>query len=180
MRLHRNTGAHAAKPSRTRSRALVLVGGTAAVAVLATGVAYAFWTANATGTATIGSTGAQTLVVASITTPLTDLYPGKSDDLGFKVTNPNPYNVQINALTAATVASSDQTNCPASNITLPAAAVTGMGQPGGWTGITPVNVNAGLTATGALTGFITMAATAPNGCQNKTFTVTLSFTGTQQ
>ncbi|MCU1624721.1 MAG: hypothetical protein JWL79_3566, partial [Frankiales bacterium] len=41
-------------------------------------------------------------------------------------------------------------------------------------------INAGATsATQTISGLLTMATTAPDGCQGKTFTATLNFTGTQ-
>jgi hypothetical protein len=147
---------------------------------LVTGVSYAYWTSTASGTATVGSTAPVNMTVASITTPLTDLFPGKTDDLGYKVTNTNGFAVNLTALTALSVTSSDPTNCPVSNIQLLAAATNGVLQPGGWTGITPLLVNAGSSATGSITGLVTMIGGAPNGCQSKTFTVSLSFSGTSQ
>ncbi|MCU1590951.1 MAG: hypothetical protein JWP11_2207 [Frankiales bacterium] len=179
MMLRRRTTENDGSPNRRRG--WTLAAATVVAGVLITGVSYAYWSATGTGSATIQATTVNGLVVSSITTPLNDLYPGKTDDLGYKVTNGNVYAVQLTALTAVSVTSSDAVNCPASNITILAAAQTGVGQPGGWTGITPLTVpgNNG-SATGTLTNLVTMSTGAPVLCAGKTFTVALSFSGTQQ
>jgi hypothetical protein len=150
---------------------------TVAAIVLVGGVSYAWWSATGTGNATVGSTTAVGVGVANVAAPLADLYPGKTDALSFKLTNPNPYNVSIDKITALTVTSSDITNCPVSNVTINSAYSP---IPAGGYNMTavPVAANNG-TATATLARFITMNSTAGNGCQGVTFTVTLTVTGTQ-
>ena len=163
---------------RTSTRAVVAVAAALAL-VWGGGVAYAYWAATGTGTATAGSATALPLGVSAVTTPTATLYPGKTEDLGLLLSNANPYPVSLTKLTAATVASSDPAACPASNIVLPAA-VTAALATGGYTLPAPISVPAGATATSAsLSGFLTLAATAPDGCQAKAFTVSLSFSGAQ-
>ena len=163
---------------RTSTRTIALVASALAV-VWGGGVAYAYWAATGTGTATAGSATALPLGVSAVTTPTATLYPGKTEDLGLVLSNANPYPVSLTRLVAASAASSDSAACPASNVVLPAA-VTAALAAGGYTLPTPFNVPAGSTATSAtLPGFITLAATAADGCQAKTFTVSLSFSGTQ-
>lgn len=163
---------------RWRRRTAITVA-TAVSVVLITGVAYAYWSATGTGTSTIGSTSAIPLGVTSLTTPLTDLYPGKIDDVGFKLSNTNPYPVSITKLTAVSVASSDAVNCPTTNVTLSATVMAAVAA-GGYTLPAAVNVPAGsTTTTGSITGLLQLNATAPDGCQAKTFTLSLTFTGTQ-
>lgn len=168
------------RPTATRTSRRAVVAVAAALALVwGGGVAYAYWAATGTGTATAGSATALPLGVSAVTSPTATLYPGKTEDLGLLLSNANPYPVSLTKLTAAAVASSDPVACPVANVVLPAA-VTAALATGGYTLPTPVSVPAGATATAAsLSGFITLAATAPDGCQAKTFTVSLSFSGSQ-
>jgi hypothetical protein len=162
--------AHGSK--RRRGRRTLGIGIAAAVVSVALGgVGYAYWSGSGTGSGTIRSTTAAPLTVASLASPLADLFPGKTDDLGFTVTNPNGYRVSLTTLSAVSVTSSDSLNCPSSHIQLSLAA--------GATLATPINVPAGSSATGTLPGLVTMSVNAPDGCQGKTFTVNLSFSGSQ-
>ncbi|MBK5306260.1 MAG: hypothetical protein JJD92_06180 [Frankiaceae bacterium] len=165
--------------SSTHRRAWTVAAASVVAAILVSGVSYAYWSSTASGTATIGSTTAQPLVVSSIATPLADLYPGKTDDLGFTVKNDNAYPVRVTALTGVSVASSDSAACPVSNLTL-SSAISPI--PVGGYQLTPVVTVAGGggTATGTLPGLVQMNTTAGDGCQGKTFTFTLTFSGTQQ
>ena len=163
------------RPARVGARALSVA---VVPVVLSGGVAYAFWSATGTGSATVSTTSATPLTVTASATPPPDLYPGRTVDLGISVANGNGYPVSLTRLTAVTVASSDASACPASNITLPTAVVDGMAA-GGYTLPTPINVAAGASSTATLTGLLTLAPGAPNGCQGKTFTVTVTLTGSQ-
>lgn len=152
---------------------------TAVAAVLVTGVSYGYWTSTGSGSATISSTSAVDLGVSSAAAPLADLFPGKTDDLSFRLSNANPYPVEVTALSAVSLTSSDEAACPASNLTLDAAVVAGAGGVGGYQLSAPIRVAANGTATGTLPGLVTMNASAGNGCQGKTFAVHLTFTGSQ-
>lgn len=162
-------GAHAA-PARG-GRRVVAAGATVLATLGLTGVAYAFWSASGSGSGQVGSATAAALTVAPVAVPLADLFPGKTDDLSFRVSNSNGYRVRLTTLTGISVTSSDPTACAASNITLSAGP--------GYSLPTPVDVAAGATATGTLAGLVTMATTALDGCQGKTFTVNLAFSGAQ-
>lgn len=152
---------------------------------LVTGVAYAFWTASGTGTAVVGSASAVSIKVSSLAVPLADLYPGKTDALGFTLTNPNPYPVSLTGLTAVSVTSSDPTSCPLVDAVTSRPNVT-VNSPyaplpsGGYLLPSAITVPANNgTATGSLPAFLTMTTDAGNGCQGRTFTVTLTLTGMQ-
>jgi hypothetical protein len=136
--------------------------------------AYAYWSATGTGAGTIQSTTAATLTVSAAATPLADLFPGKTDDLSFRITNTNAYPVSLTKLTALTIGSSDPANCPSSNITVNVTIGAG-----GYTLPTPISVLANATASPTMTGLITLAAGAPDGCQGRTFTANMTFTGSQ-
>jgi hypothetical protein len=162
----------------TSGRAVVLVAAALAL-VWSGGVAYAYWAATGAGTATTGSATALPLGVSAVTTPTASLYPGKTEDLGLLLSNQNPYPVSLTKLTAASVTSSDPAACPASNVVLPLPVTAALAS-GGYALPAPVAVPAGSTAVPAsLSGFITLTATAPDGCQARTFTVSLSFSGSQ-
>lgn len=149
------------------------------VVVLASGTAYAMWSATGSGSAAAKSRSAVALTAAAVTPATGDLYPGGVGAVSFTVNNTNPYNVTLSKLTAATVVSDDTTNCPSANIGITPSIATAIAG-SGYTLPSSIVVSAGgTTATQTLAGLLTMAATAPDGCQGKTFTATLTFTGTQ-
>ena len=156
-------GRHA-KPSRLRRpvaltavAAVVLGGGT---------IAYAAWTANASGSAKANSVTAVTATV-SVATGTADLWPGATGKVYFTVTNPNPYPVTFTAADFSTVVSDNETSCPNANITV-----------NDKTGLS-INVAGNATSsTQSITGAVTMASSAPDGCQGRTFTITTALSGT--
>ena len=134
--------------------------------VFGVGVAAAAWVQTGTG---FGSAKAKTAVASTVTagTPVADLYPGKTGGaVVFTVNNPNDYPVKFTSLAAGTVTSSDETNCPSSNVTV----------------TTPVGVNITVpalstSAAQTVSGVTNMVNNADNGCQGVTFTVELTLTG---
>jgi hypothetical protein len=131
------------------------------------GAVAAYWGATGTGDGEAASVSAQAITV-SASTGTADLYPGFTDgDLSFTVTNPNPYPVEFTSYTAGTITSSDPANCPSTNVTVVDGAIS-------------LSVAAGATALATtLPDVVTMISAAPDGCQNKTFTVTLTLSGSQ-
>lgn len=152
--------------SRMKQAAIVI--GTAAVALATYGAVSALWSANATGTSQSKALTAQT-ITATASTATADLYPGfTGGDVFLNLANTNPYPVQFTAMVPGTVTSSDQTNCPASNVTV-----------AGKTGLA-LNVPANGSATAqTIADVVTLASAAPDGCQGVTFSVALTLTGTQ-
>ena len=171
----RRRGRHG-RPASTRSRAaafavvpLVLAGGTGA---------YAYWSATGTGSAAVPSATAALLTVTATGTP-PSLYPGRTISLDVTLANSNVYPVSITKLTAVSVASSDAQACsPSANITV-SSTVTSTFASGGYTLPAPIAVAAGGSTNTTLANLITMNTTALDPCQGKTFTVTLTFTGSQ-
>lgn len=142
---------------------LVIVGG-----ITAGGTAYALWSSTGTGSGRAGTLSAQTLTVTAVTVT-GDLYPGASGKLSFTLTNPNPYAVTFTAMTPGTITSSNQTTCPAANLTV-ATIPSGLS----------LTVAANATSpTLTIPTAATLALAAPDGCQNKTFDVALTLTGSQ-
>jgi hypothetical protein len=134
------------------------------------GVAFAAWTASGLGSGTAKAVTASTSVVTGRNgTP--DLYPGFTDgDVHFTVTNPNPYPVRFVSATFGSVTSSDPANCASNLVTTDASA----------SGLT-IDVPANSTGTNAsIPDVVNMSATAPDACQNATFTINLTLTGIQQ
>jgi hypothetical protein len=85
----------------------------------------------------------------------------------FTLTNPNPYPVQMTAMTPGTITSSNPA-CAVSNVSVAPA-----------TGLT-LNVGANSTS-GTLTipNVVSMISAAPDACQGVTFTIALTLTGSQ-
>ena len=151
----------------TKSKKLV-AGLMAGAAIATAGAAFAMW--SSTG---VGSGNAKALTAVNITvtasTGTADLYPGfTSGKVSFTSANTNPYPVTYTSMTSGTVTSSDQTNCPASNVTV--ANASGLS----------LLVPTGATAqAGTINNVVTMAAGAPDGCQGVVFTIGLTLSGSQ-
>jgi len=146
----------------------VVVGGMLIGGVLAGGVAAALWSASGAGGGQAKALTAQAVTV-NAATATADLYPGfTGGDLYFTLTNTNPYPIEFTAMSAGAIVSSNPSACPTSNVT-----------------VTPVSslslaVGANSTSTTkTIADVVTMASTAPDGCQGVTFTVTLNLTGSQ-
>jgi hypothetical protein len=138
-------------------------------AVMATaGAAFAMWSSSGTGSGNAKALTAQTITVTAAT-GAADLYPGFTlGDVFFTSANTNPYPVTYTSMTSGTVTSSDQANCPASNVTV--ANASGLS----------LLVPAGATAqAGTIANVVTMAGAAPDGCQNVVFTIGLTLSGSQ-
>jgi hypothetical protein len=146
---------------------LVVVGALLSI-VLMGAVASALWSASGTGSGRAVALNAQSVVVSA--TPGTqDLYPGSTGGaVYFTLTNPNPYAVTFTTMTAGTVTSSDQANCPASNVSV-----------GNASGLSlPVAANT-TSGTLSISNVTAMQLAAPNACQGITFTVSLTLSGSQ-
>jgi hypothetical protein len=144
-----------------------VVAGVLIAALLGGTAAYALWTANGSGSGTAKAITAQSITV-NASTGTADLYPGFTGKVYFTLTNPNPYPVTFNTMTAGTVVSGDTTNCPSANVTASGASSLSLTVAGNST-----------SAQLSIAGVVTMASTAPNGCQGVSFTVPLTLTGTQ-
>jgi hypothetical protein len=155
---------------------MILTVSTVLTVLLVVGVAFALWTARGTGS---GRARATTAVDATVT-PVNcasepgciDLYPGYADgDLYFTITNDNPYEVTFTDMTAGsvTVDAAHAAACPASSITVESP-VTGLNL------VAPANSTTGQLS---INDVVSMASSAPDGCQGASFDVQLTLTGTQ-
>lgn len=158
-----NTFPFARTRAARRARRLTLVGVTGTL-VVAGGAGYAAWTAQASGTSQASSL---TAVTASVTVHAgpADLYPGASGAVHFTVTNPNDYPVRFTAADFGTVASSDETACPNTHVTV-----------NDTTGLV-IDVAAGATTTSSVPAGVTLSSAAPDGCQGKAFVITTTLSG---
>ncbi len=141
----------------TGGAAVVLTG----VAILVTaGAAIAYLTSsgNASGAASTSTVSPLSGTTATASTT-SELYPGGSADLTFKVTNPNSHSVTITAISLASTA----TGCTTPHLSL---------TPG-----LSFSVPANTTATETLHNAVSMATDASNDCQGATLTVPLSLSG---
>ena len=155
-----------ARPSGKKFAALAVV-----VTVLAiSGIAYAAWTSTAAGPGRSGATTAVQLTV-NAASGTADLYPGTTQgDVYFTITNTNPYPVTFTTMAAGSAITNtvpaDATACPPTNVTL--AGATGLS----------LTVAANTTSpTVSIANVVSMASTAPDGCQGKTFEIPMTLTG---
>ena len=132
------------------------------------GVAWGLWSSTGAGDATAAARSAVAITV-NAATGAADLYPGfTGGDAYFTVSNTNPYPVTFTSVTAGTIVSSDPTGCPAGNVSVSSPPSLSL------------LVAAGASAVAAsLPDVVTMAGTAPDGCQGVTFTIPLTLTGAQ-
>lgn len=153
---------------RVRTRNKMAAAVIALTVMLTAGVAVALWTANGSGSGNARALTAQTVTVTA-TTGAADLYPGfTGGDVHFTLTNPNPYPVTFDTMTAGAITSSNPGACPASNVSA--------------TGASGLSLAVGANATSAaqsIANVVSMQSSAPDGCQGVTFTVALTLTGSQ-
>ncbi len=154
----------------TGKRLAVLAGGLSVL--LVAGVAFAAWTANGTGSGTAKALNAQTVTIVA-DTGTADLYPGSTGNVYFKLTNTNPYAITFDKLTAASVtSSSDEINCPNANLSINSAITLPL----------TVSLPVGASTTSAqesIANLVKLDHGAPDGCQGKSFTISLTLTGSQ-
>jgi len=136
--------------------------GTTVAAVFGVGVGFAAWTnyGEGSGTVTAGSATALTVTVSNVT----GLFPTKSVDVPFTVTNPNPYAVTLSKaeLKSVTV-DAGHSGCVASVVT------------GSDVTLSDVVATSGTSASHNFP--VTMSNAATDACQGAVFTVTLGVTG---
>jgi hypothetical protein len=153
----------------------ILIGGALATGVmLASGVAFASWSASGSGTGSALAYTAQTVTVneVALTSSAASLFPGgPAGNVYFTVTNPNPYPIKITSIAWGTPVSANPSACSSSQISVDANAPTSgfsLQLPANGTS-PPVQVNAVLD----------LSASATDTCQGNTFNVPITATGVQ-
>ena len=142
----------------------------AGAGVFSAGIAYAAWSSTGTGTATAQATTSASSVIAAGTSAA-DLYPGAVKTVTVTISNPNPYPVLVNSISAGSSA--------LVNSTCVAGTVTSDAKPTDATGLLQSNgTTKQIAATGSGTYTMTthMAASAVDACKLQTFTLALTAT----
>lgn len=132
--------------------------------LLATGVAFAAWTAGGAGSGYAKAGTAVALGTVSAV-PVDNLYPGGSADVEITIDNPNPYPVRVTSIAGAGAITSGITACDG------ATGVTFADQTGTWD--VPANASAPFTLTDAAS----MSNVSDNACQGATFTIPVTLAG---
>jgi hypothetical protein len=133
------------------------------------GSAWAYLASSGSGTGT-AAVGAPISTSLRASTGTADLFPGTNGAVYFTLTNSNKLSESFTSVTSASVVSNDTVNCPNTNVsiaqTLPYA-------------FSPsVTVGANSTSgTESIANLVTLSASAPNGCQGVSFTVTMTLSG---
>lgn len=137
-------------------------------AAIASGVAFAAWTSNGTGTGQARSTTSVDSVIAPGTNAA-DLYPGSTSSVTVTVSNPNGYPVMVNSISGG---SSNLVNatCVAGSVTTDARTIdaTGLLQSDLATKVIPAG------GSGTYTLVTHMTTTAVDACKLQTFTLPLT------
>ena len=153
---------------RTVSARRLAVTSALVVGAFGVSVAFAAWTSTGTGPTEAKSLTAVALTVTA-RAATADLYPGfTAGDVYFSVANPNPYPVTLTTATFGAVTSSDTALCPSLNVTVANA-----------TGLSLLVPAGGAATAHTIIDKVTMLTTAPDGCQNKTFSIPVTLGGTQ-
>jgi len=157
--------------TRKWTRRAVVATALGAVAVAGTGTAFAYWSSTGSGSGASGAGTPHPVVVTAGANPA-DLLPGGAGGVAVKLDNTvsggngNNFSVQLSKVTALSVTSSDETNCPAANVTA--------NQTLPYSLPSPITVGANTSTTTTIANLVKMSATAPDGCQGKTFSISLS------
>jgi hypothetical protein len=155
------------------SRTAIVGVASATALVMAGGVAYAFWSTTGSGVGQAGTGSAKPIVISSVgVTNPADLVPNGTGSVAIKLDNTvqattgNNFTVQVTKVNTVSIASDDTANCPTANLTvnqtlpyqLPSA----------------LTVGANTTSLASIANLVKLSSTAPDTCQGKTFTITLS------
>jgi hypothetical protein len=137
-------------------------------AALAAGYAFASWSSNATGSGEAKSTTSIDSTIAPGTSAA-DLYPGATGSVTVTVSNPNPYPVVVNSISAGSSALVNST-CTAGTVTTDARTTdpTGLTQSDGSTKVIAANGSGTYTLT------THMSASAVDACKSQTFSLSLT------
>lgn len=129
------------------------------------GTAYAYWSSDGSGGGSGDAGDMKTVTVDALVpgdTPASTLIPGGTADVVLRVTNPNPYPVQVYSVTSNGTATADDAH-PSCTTT----GVTFAGAPGPLSLAVSIALNSSTLVT--LPGAASMDATSQSACQGATF-----------
>ncbi len=135
---------------------------------LVAGAAFASWTSSGSGTGQARSTTSVDSVI-SPGTNAADLYPGASSTVEVAISNPNPYPIVVNSISAGSSALVN-VSCAAGTVTTDARATDPTGL------VQSDNVTKTIAAGGSGTYTLVshMGASAVDACKSQTFTLALT------
>ncbi|MFF2344718.1 hypothetical protein [Pseudarthrobacter sp. NPDC058119] len=151
----------------TRSRGLKAAALAGVLVTAGAGTAYAFWSGTGAGSGSAAAGTMQAVTVDALVAsdnPKAALYPGGSADVVLRLTNPNPYSVQVYSVTGNGPARADAAH--------PGCTTTGVRFTGTAAPLTPAtSVAANSSALITLPGAATMDTTSLAACQGATFSI---------
>ena len=157
-------GRHRAQRPRTRRRATVVAGSTAAVVLLGSATAFAYWSATGSGSGSAGAATMASPVVSVGTVTGTGLFPGLSANgtsiggtLAVVASNPNPFPVTV---TVSRDTASPVTGCATPDVSFAGGSFT-------------LAANA-TDVQRTIAHSVSMGTNASNDCQGKTITIPLT------
>ena len=146
------------------TKKFVVAGGLVA-GMLASGVAWAAWTADGSGNGYAAATTAEALTTGTATASA-ELYPGGNGDVVVKINNSNDYPVTVTSIANGTGSiTADKAGCTVTGVTF-----------ANQTGLT-VAVPANGSTTTTLTDAASMSNASDNACQGAVFTIPVALTG---
>ena len=133
--------------------------------MMASGVAWAAWTADGTGNGYAKATTAEVLTTSDASASTTaQLYPGGSGDVKVTINNTNDYAVNVTSITGNGAITADKAGCTVTGVSF-------ANQTGTW------NVAANGSSTVTLTGAASMSNASDNACQGAVFTIPVALSG---
>ncbi|MGN6403173.1 hypothetical protein [Sinomonas sp.] len=141
----------------------------AAALVLAGGTAYAYWGTSGTGSGSAAAGQLQTLATQALVQAAPGqqpLSPGGTADAVVRVSNPNPYDVQLFSVVSAGAATADASH--------PQCVTTGVSFQNQNPLAQPVTIPANATQTVTIPSSVSMGLTSDAGCQGAHFNLPLT------
>ncbi len=129
------------------------------------GTAYAYWASDGAGSGSASAGNMQTVTVDALVpgdNPASTLIPGGTADVVLRVTNPNPYSVQVYSVTNNGTATADN-----AHLSCTTTGVTFAGTPSPLSPAVSIAANSSTLVT--LPGAASMDATSQSACQGATF-----------
>jgi hypothetical protein len=153
-------------------RRLFKIGLPAALALIVTAVAFAWFTASGSGTGAASADNPTVAITIGPGTPTAGLYPGGDADVAATLTNANPYAVHIDQLSLDTSAGTNGFSVDGGHSGCNVSTLGYTTQSAGWTVPKKVGATDG-TLDVDLASAISMSPSAASACQGATFTVHL-------